>query len=68
VFIFIHTYQALPNALISWDLSAWIGVDGMTKWWSYFKTASYIDFVHTSGGQGNGGSDYYKVVFLYILR
>jgi len=42
---------ALPNALISWDLSAWIGVDGMTKWWSYFKSAPYIDFVHTSGGQ-----------------
>jgi hypothetical protein len=51
---------ALPNALISWDLSAWIGVAGMTKWWGYFKSAPYIDFVHTSGGQGNGGSAEYK--------
>ena len=45
---------ALPNAKISWDISAWIGISGMTTWWSYFKTATYIDFVHTSGGQAHG--------------
>ncbi|CAF0944901.1 unnamed protein product [Brachionus calyciflorus] len=50
----------LPNAKISWDLSAWIREDGMTKWWGYFKTSPYIDFVHTSGGQGQAGSAEYK--------
>ena len=43
--------SALPNAKISWDISAWIGVSGMTTWWSFFKDAPYIDFVNTSGGQ-----------------
>lgn len=43
--------KQLPNAKISWDLSAWIGYDGMSQWWGYFKTSPYVDFVHTSGGQ-----------------
>jgi len=50
----------LPNAKISWDLSAWIREDGMQRWWGFFKTSPYIDFVHTSGGQGQGGSAEYK--------
>ena len=41
----------LPNAKISWDISAWIGEAGMTTWWSFFKDSKYIDFIHTSGGQ-----------------
>lgn len=45
--------KQLPKAKISWDLSAWIGYQGMSKWWGYFKTSPYIDFVHTSGGQVN---------------
>lgn len=44
----------LPNALISWDISAWIGESGMTTWWGYFKTSSHINFIHTSGGQSRG--------------
>lgn len=40
----------LPNALISWDISAWIGEDGFNQWWSFFQD-SEIDFIHTSGGQ-----------------
>lgn len=44
----------LPNAFISWDISAWIGQDGMTQWWSFFKDSSQIDFIHTSGGQAHG--------------
>ncbi|RNA07607.1 hypothetical protein BpHYR1_014851 [Brachionus plicatilis] len=39
----------LPNALISWDISPWLGVEGMRTWWGYFETAQ-IDFIHTSGG------------------
>jgi hypothetical protein len=41
----------LPNAKISWDISAWIGEATMNTWWGYFKTSPYISFVHTSGGQ-----------------
>ena len=41
-------------------MSAWIKEDGMTKWWGYFKTSPYIDFVHTSGGQGQAASAEYK--------
>lgn len=41
----------LPNAKISWDLSAWIGEQGLINWWGYFRTSPFIDFVHTSGGQ-----------------
>ena len=74
---FVKAIKAeLPNSIISWDISAWIGKEGFTKWllitefklfifsenifkrifliffrWSYFKTATYIDFIHTSGGQ-----------------
>jgi hypothetical protein len=40
----------LPNALISWDISAWIGQDGFRTWWSFFSNAD-IQFIHTSGGQ-----------------
>ena len=40
----------LPNALISWDISAWIGEPGFRTWWGFFQTAQ-IDFIHTSGGQ-----------------
>jgi hypothetical protein len=42
---------ALPKARISWDISAWIGVAGMQKWWGFFKDHPDIEFVHTSGGQ-----------------
>ena len=42
---------ALPKALISWDISPWLTYSAMTKWWGYFKNASYIDFLHTSAGQ-----------------
>jgi len=49
----------LPNARISWDISAWIGQDGATgfkTWWSFFSTSKYIDFIHTSGGQAQGNT------------
>ena len=52
--IAITIKKNLPNALISWDISAWIGQSGMTTWWSYFKTSPYVDFIHTSGGQAHG--------------
>ena len=30
---FVKAIKAeLPNAIISWDISAWIGVDGFTQW------------------------------------
>ena len=41
----------LPNSLISWDISPWISESDMTKWWSYFSSSPYIDFIHTSGGE-----------------
>ena len=44
----------LPNAKISWDISAWIGEEGMRKWWGFFRSSRFIDFVHTSGGQAHG--------------
>jgi hypothetical protein len=44
----------LPNAIISWDISAWIGEQNMQTWWGFFKDSKYIDFVHTSGGQAHG--------------
>lgn len=47
----------LPNALISWDISAWIGQAGMTTWWGFFQTSPYINFIHTSGGQSQGNSE-----------
>ena len=50
----------LPNAAISWDISAWIGNDGMRKWWEYFKSSKDIDFIHTSGGESQGGSSEIK--------
>lgn len=50
--IVIIIKSELPNALISWDISAWLSKQAMTDWWSFFKTAD-IDFIHTSGGQVN---------------
>lgn len=50
----------LPNAAISWDISAWIGEEGMEKWWGYFKSSPYIDFINTSGGEGHGESSQFK--------
>lgn len=43
---------ALPNALISWDISPW--AEDMETWWGFFKTSPYINFIHTSGGQARG--------------
>ena len=43
--------SALPNSLISWDISPWLTYSAMIKWWGYFKNTSYIDFLHTSAGQ-----------------
>lgn len=43
--------EKLPNAIFSWDISAWLKPDAMEKWWSYFKTSPYISYIHTSGGQ-----------------
>lgn len=43
----------LPNAAISWDISAWIGEWGQQQWWGYFADAD-IDFIHTSGGRMHG--------------
>jgi hypothetical protein len=44
----------LPNAAISWDISAWIGQAGMTTWWGFFSNSKDINFIHTSGGEANG--------------
>lgn len=44
----------LPNAFISWDISAWIGQSGMATWWGFFQSSSYINFISTSGGQSQG--------------
>ena len=41
----------LPNARISWDISAWLTESAMTTWWGFFKTSVHIDYLHTSGGQ-----------------
>ena len=30
--------QELPNAKISWDISAWIGENGMRTWWGFFSS------------------------------
>jgi hypothetical protein len=35
----------LPNALISWDISPWLGETLMKYWWSNFATANYINFI-----------------------
>ncbi len=43
--------EHLPNAAISWDVSAWLSEEEMTKWWSYFSNSTQIDFVHTSSGE-----------------
>lgn len=41
----------LPNAIISFDISAWATQEQMRKWWSYFASSTDIDYLHTSGGQ-----------------
>ncbi len=43
----------LPNALISWDISAWLSVSDMTKWWNFFSNSTDINFINTSGGQSH---------------
>ena len=50
----------LPNAALSWDISAWIGQEGMKTWWEFFKSSTDIDFINTSGGEGQGGSSEFK--------
>ena len=52
--IVLSIKKYLPNAAISWDISPWIGQDGMKTWWYYFSNLSYIDFIHTSGGVNTG--------------
>ncbi|CAF0963330.1 unnamed protein product [Brachionus calyciflorus] len=48
---FVNAIKAeMPNALISWDISPWLGVNNMKIWWSFFETAK-IDYIHTSGGK-----------------
>ncbi len=44
----------LPNAIISWDISAWIGEQGHRTWWGFFSNSKDIDFIHTSGGRMHG--------------
>jgi len=44
----------LPNAKISWDISAWIGEGGHNTWWGFFKDSKDIDFINTSGGRMHG--------------
>lgn len=50
----------LPNASISWDISAWIGEQGQRDWWGYFSSSPHIDFIHTSGGESHGESSEIK--------
>lgn len=47
----------LPNAKISFDISAWAN-DYFSTWWGYFRNShNQIDFIHTSGGESQGDSD-----------
>lgn len=48
----------LPNAAISWDISPWISENAMRTWWGHFASSPHIDFIHTSGGGGQGGSQH----------
>jgi len=48
----------LPNARISWDISAWIGEQGMRTWWGFFASSPYVDYLHTSGGQSQPYMNY----------
>jgi hypothetical protein len=41
----------MPNAIISWDISPWPSEKDFTKWWGFFANATYIDYIHTNGGQ-----------------
>lgn len=50
----------LPNAAISWDISAWIGEQGQRDWWNFFASSPHIDFINSSGGEGHGESSEYK--------
>ena len=33
----------LPNAKISWDISAWIGEAGLNEWWGFFKNSKDLN-------------------------
>ena len=46
----------LPNARISWDISAWLSESAQQVWWGFFASSTQIDFIHTSGGQSNPAS------------
>jgi hypothetical protein len=46
----------LPNARISWDISAWLTESAMQSWWGFFSSSVNIDFIHTSGGQSRANS------------
>lgn len=50
----------LPNAKISWDISAWIGEQGHRDWWGHFASSKDIDFLNTSGGRMHGELDQLK--------
>ena len=50
----------LPNAKISWDISAWIGEGGHNQWWGFFASSKDIDFINTSGGRMHGELDQLK--------
>ena len=50
----------LPNALLSWDISAWATEEQFNTWWGFFKTSPHVDFIHTSGGQGHPESTEFK--------
>ena len=60
----------LPNAAISWDISAWIGQTGMTTWWNFFSDSPNINFIHTSGGESNGKKSFKlaKIGFLITFN
>ncbi len=50
----------LPNALISWDISAWLSEANMQTWYGYFATSPHVNFIHTSGGQSKAYLDNIK--------
>jgi hypothetical protein len=56
----------LPNAAISFDISAWIGQAGMKTWWGLFADSKDINFIHTSGGEAHGNSFFYEKGSLFL--
>lgn len=50
----------LPNALVAIDISAWIEDQGKTSSWYGAMPLSKVDFLFTSGGQSQAGSDKIK--------